>query len=79
MIACSSLTTTNFIVTTKGQVTAMEEPVKVASFAKCASCGKLTFVDLLDENMTCEYCREQRRIRASRKKKRGAGEKLKIL
>ena len=56
----------------------MEEPVKLPCFAKCSRCGKLTFVDLLDEAMMCEYCREQGRTRLSRRKMHDAGKKLRL-
>ena len=53
----------------------MEEPGKPVSFAKCFYCGKLTFIDLLDEAMMCEYCREQGRTRLSRRKRHDATKK----
>jgi hypothetical protein len=53
----------------------MEEPAKLPSFANCSCCGKPTFVDLLDEDIKCEYCRELKRIRPSRKKKHDVREK----
>ena len=62
MITFAIPTTIDFFVTAKGCLMPMEEPAKLPSFAKCASCGKLTFIDLLDEAMMCEYCRELRRI-----------------
>jgi DNA-directed RNA polymerase subunit RPC12/RpoP len=52
----------------------MEEPPKTVYFAKCVSCGKLTFIDLLDDEQRCEYCREAKRTQAhapSKKKAKG--------
>jgi acetyl-CoA carboxylase beta subunit len=56
----------------------MEEPVKPTSFTKCSYCGKLTFIDLLDEAMMCEYCREQGRTRPSRRKMHDSRKKLRL-
>ncbi len=30
------------------------------AYRECASCGRRVFVDLLDEQGVCEYCREVR-------------------
>ena len=52
----------------------MEESSKTVYFAKCVSCGKLTFIDLLDGEQRCEYCREAKRTQAhvlSKKKPKG--------
>jgi len=56
----------------------MEEPAKPVSFAKCSYCGKLTFIDLLDEVTMCEYCREQGRTQPSRRKRHDARKKSRL-
>ena len=78
MIPSAVPTTIDFVTTAKGRVSSMEEPAKVVYFAKCSHCGKLTFVDLLDESMLCEYCREQGRTRLSRRKMHEAQKKLRL-
>jgi len=37
----------------------------------CSHCGKPTFVDLLDEQDLCDYCRETAAMKVSSRKKAG--------
>ena len=55
----------------------MEESSKTVYFAKCVSCGKVTFIDLLDSDQRCEYCREARRTQARVLSKKKANSKKK--
>jgi DNA-directed RNA polymerase subunit RPC12/RpoP len=53
----------------------MEESPKITYFAQCVSCGKVTFKDLLDQDLRCEYCREVRTHAGARNGKRVKAEK----
>jgi len=37
------------------------EDSEKSAYRTCASCGRRVFVDLLDEQGVCEYCREVRK------------------
>ena len=47
--------------TYQGASTMSGEDSKKSAYRNCASCGRRVFVDLLDEQGVCEYCREVRK------------------